>query len=61
MASFNRLYLQKMETSHVVHHLPAYDGDGNIIRPSMYEETLAGAIVRVCFTVVRYHFERKHL
>ena len=50
-----------METSHVVHHLPAYDGDGNIIRPSMYEETLAGAIVRVCFTVVRYHFERKHL
>jgi hypothetical protein len=39
--------------------IPAYDIRENLIKPSDYEEKLAGAIVRVYFTIVHFYFQRK--
>ena len=37
------------------HPLPAFDIDGSIILPAMYEEKLKGAIVRVTVTLIHQY------
>ena len=54
-------YLDAMKSSHVVQQLPAYDVRGNDIHPSEYEEKLAGAITRVCFSIVHFLIKQKHI
>jgi hypothetical protein len=57
----NQQFLDAIKSSHNVRQLPAYDIRGNLIRPFDYEEKLAGAIVRVCFSIVHYLIKQKHI
>lgn len=57
----NEPYLEEIKTSHIVQPLPAYDIRGDIISPLEYEEKLAGAIVRVCFSFVHFQIKQKHI
>ncbi|KAF8960312.1 hypothetical protein BDZ97DRAFT_1760783 [Flammula alnicola] len=41
--------------AHQVVPLPAYDIKGNLIRPDKYKEALAGALVRVSFTMAHWY------
>ena len=50
-----------IKDSYEVNQLPAYDIRGDSIYPGDYEEKLAGAIVRVCFTIVHYDIKQKHV
>lgn len=61
VSSSNESYLDTIKATHNVQPLPAYDIRGKIIHPLEYEEKLAGAIARVCFTVVHYHIKEKHI
>lgn len=57
----NELHLDDLKSTHNVRQLPAYDIRGNLINPSEYEEKLAGAIARVCFTLVHFTIKQKHV
>ena len=57
----NELELNSIKHSHYVQPLQAYDIRGNLIEPFLYEEKLAGAIARVCFTIVHYPIKQKHI
>ena len=57
----NEYELDSIKSSHYVQPLPAYDIRGNLIEPSLYKEKLAGAIARVCFTVIHYPIKQKHI
>lgn len=57
----NQPYLDEIKNSHNVQQIPAYDIRGDPIHPLQYEEKLAGAIVRVCFTMVHYLIKQKHI
>jgi len=46
---------QQMLTTHRVVPLPAYDIKGNLIEPKKYQEALAGALVRVNFTMAHWY------
>lgn len=59
--SSNQAYLDEINNSHDVQQIPAYDIRGDPIHPLQYEEKLAGAIVRVCFTIVHYLIKQKHI
>ena len=57
----NEPYLKSIRNSHKVNQLPAYDIRGNPIHPKEYEEKLAGAIARVCFTLLHFIIKQKHV
>ena len=57
----NEFELDSIKTFHYVQPLPAYDIQGNLIEPSLYEEKFTGAIARVCFTIVYYPIKQKHI
>ena len=57
----NEPYLESIKNSHEVNQLPAYDIRGNPIHPKEYEEKLAGAIARVCFTLLHFIIKQKHV
>jgi hypothetical protein len=61
VSSSNVSYLEEIQDSHNVRRLPAYDIHGRLIQPSQYEEKLAGAIARVCFTLVHFSIKQKHI
>jgi hypothetical protein len=54
-------YLDEIKSSHKIHRLPAYDIHGHLIQPMEYEEKLAGAIARVCFTLVHFTIKQRHI
>jgi len=49
-----RQEMVQAKTHHVV-PLPAYDIKGNLIKPEMYRAALAGALVRVSFTMAHWY------
>jgi hypothetical protein len=57
----NEISLDSLKSTHDVHQIPAYDIRGNIIHPLEYEEKLAGAICRVCFSIVHYLIKQRHI
>ena len=57
----NEPYLDTIKSSHDVRPIPAYDVKGTLIPPTQYEEKLAGAIVRVCFTITHFIIRQKHI
>jgi hypothetical protein len=57
----NEPYLNAIKSTHTVQQLPAYDIRGNTIHPLQYEEKLAGAVARVCFTVTHFDIKQKHV
>jgi hypothetical protein len=57
----NEFELDNIKSSHDVQQLPAYDIRGDPIHPSQYEEKLAGAIARVCFTLIHFDIKQKHV
>lgn len=57
----NETYLDTIKLTHDVHQIPAYDVKGNLIHPSEYENKLAGAIARICFSIVHYDIKQKHV
>ena len=48
--------LETMVTSHVVQLMQANDVDGNLIAPADYQESLAGAVAWVRFTLQKFTF-----
>ena len=46
--------------SHQIVPLPAYDMKGNLIRPDKYKEALAGALVRVSFTLSHWYIASRN-
>ena len=61
VSSSNDCHLDAIKASHVVQPLPAFDVRGYRIHPSEYEEKLAGAITRVCFSIVHFLIKQKHV
>ena len=61
--SSNELYLNALKSSqlHAINQLPAYDIKNKLIHPSEYEEKLAGAIARVCFSIIHYTIKQRHV
>lgn len=57
----NECHLASIKDTHDVEPLPAYDIKGNRIRPTDYEDKLAGAVARVCFSIVHYIIKEKHI
>jgi hypothetical protein len=57
----NEPYLDAIKSTHNVQRLPAYDIKGDLIHPFDYEEKLAGAIARVCFSIVHFVVRQKHI
>jgi hypothetical protein len=57
----NEPYLDDIKTTHDVQQLPAYDIRNNAINPSDYEEKLAGAVARVCFSIVHFVIKQRHI
>ncbi|THH11045.1 hypothetical protein EW146_g8173 [Bondarzewia mesenterica] len=50
--------LESIQSTHRVNPIPAYDSDSNLIRPSMYRETLARATVALCIRLLHYTIKR---
>ena len=57
----NEVYLDEIKSSHDVQQLDAYDVKSELIHPSDYEEKLAGAIARVCFSILHFTIKEKHV
>lgn len=57
----NETYLNEIKASHDVQQLDAYDVNNNIISPFDYEEKLAGAIARICFSIIHFSIKEKHV
>jgi hypothetical protein len=53
--------LEAIKPTHNVQRLPAYDVKGQLIHPLDYEEKLAGAIARVCFSIVHFTVKQRHI
>ena len=50
---------QEMMRTHCVVPLPAYDLQGNLIPPQRYQTALAGALVRINFTMSHWYISSK--
>ncbi|KAJ7745690.1 hypothetical protein B0H16DRAFT_1557864 [Mycena metata] len=50
--------LQKMDATHRVNVVPAYDVEGNLISPTQYVSALKGAVVRADLTLLHWHIGR---
>ena len=57
----NESYLEDIKTTHDVQQIPAFDIRNESIHPSDYEEKLAGAIARVCFSITHFIIKQKHV
>jgi hypothetical protein len=57
----NEVHLDAIKASHDVQQLPTYDVKNNLIHPSDYEEKIAGAIARVCFSIIHFNIKQRHI
>ena len=57
----NQCHLDAIKETHDIHQLPAYNIKGDHIKPSNYEDKLAGAITRVYFSIVHYLIKERHI
>lgn len=55
----NSNQMDSLRTSHYVNPIPAYDVDGNLIRPLDYERKLKGALLEIEFTLSRSYFKER--
>ncbi len=51
----NNSVMEHIRPTHNVNPIPAYDVDGHLIRPNMYEDVLAGALVEIEFTLQHWY------
>jgi len=51
----NNAVMDHIRPTHNVNPIPAYDVDGQLVRPNLYEDVLAGALVELEFTLQHWY------